>query len=83
MKLTNAFFVAACAAALLLQTHRVALAENSALPRQADNTEEKPGPITAEDQEVIEHMEMLKNLKLYKTEDIEMLLTLDVLTANE
>jgi hypothetical protein len=83
VKRTNALFIAACAAALLLQTHPAALAENSAQPRKEDTTEEKPGQITAEDKEVIEHMEMLKNLKLYKTEDIEMLLTLDVLTANE
>ncbi|MBN2106407.1 MAG: hypothetical protein JW832_03215 [Deltaproteobacteria bacterium] len=45
--------------------------------------EKKTEQISDEDKEIIQHMEMLKNLKLFDNEDIEMLETLDVLTANE
>ena len=83
MKQARVLFIAGCTAALLLQTCPVARAENSGQPRKTEASEEKIGQLSAEDKEVIEQMEMLKNLKLYDNEDMEMLLTLDVLTANE
>jgi len=83
VKQASVFFIAGCAAALLLQTGPVARAENSGQPRKTEAREEKTGQLSAEDREVIEQMEMLKNFKLYENENMEMLLTLDVLTANE
>ena len=80
---TRVVCIAGCAAALFLQTCPGARAENSGEPRKTEAKEEKTVQLSAEDREVIEHMDMLKNFKLYDKEDMDMLLTLDVLTANE
>lgn len=76
--------MAGYAAALLLQPGSFARAENAGQPEAAEAREEKAEQLTAEEREIIEHMELLQNFELYDNdENMELLLTLDVLTANE
>lgn|GEM_PF-2586920 len=83
MKRARVLFIAGWTSVLLLQACPGARAENSGEPRKTEAKEEKTVQLSAEEKEVIEHMDMLKNFKLYDNENMEMLLTLDVLTANE
>lgn len=82
MKQAGSFFLAALAAALLLQAGTPAGAATAEEP-DTEASEEMTEQLSDEDREIIENMEMLKNLELYDNENMEMLLTLDVLTANE
>ena len=82
MKRTQSFFMAVCAAFLLL-AGPFARAETPGQPGPAEGREEKTEHLSAEDREIIEHMEMLQNFELYEDENMELLLTLDLLTANE
>jgi hypothetical protein len=81
VKQGRVFFRAAWAAALLMTAGPEAVAWPQEAGQQKE--EKKTEQISDEDKEIIQHMEMLKNLKLFDNEDIEMLETLDVLTANE
>jgi len=82
VKRNTVFFMAFCTAALLLTANcdRVAWSQDD---EQKKKEEKKTEQISQEDREVIEHMEMLKNLELFDNADLEMLKNLDVLTANE
>jgi hypothetical protein len=75
------FIRAAWAAAFLLTAGLDAVVWPQAADSQKE--EKKIEQIPDEDREVIENMELLKNLKLFDNEDIELLKDLDVLTANE
>ena len=82
MKRGAVFFMVCCFAAFLL----VADGDKSAWSQDAGQNkkeEKKTEQISQEDKEVIEQMEMLKNLDLFDNADLEMLKNLDVLTANE
>lgn len=81
MKRGRVFFKAAWAAAFLMTAGPEAVAWPQDAPQQEE--EKKTEQLPDEDKEIIQHLEMLKNLKLFDNEDIEMLETLDVLTANE
>ena len=81
MKPGRVFFRAAWAAALLMTAGFEAVAWSQDAEQQKEETTTEQ--LSDEDKEIIQHMEMLKNLKLFDNEDIEMLETLDVLTANE
>jgi hypothetical protein len=82
VKLDTVFFRAFCAAALLLTADLGGVARSQDA-EQKKKEEKKIEQISAEDREVIEHMEMLKNLELFDNADVELLKNLDVLTANE
>lgn len=82
MKRDTAFFMALWAAALLLTADQGGVARSQDAG-QKKKEEKKIEQISAEDREVIEHMEMLKNLELFDNADVELLKNLDVLTANE
>jgi hypothetical protein len=76
------FSMALCAAVLLL----AAGFDGVAWPQDAgkkQKEEQKIERISDEDKEVVENMEMLKNLNMFDNADMEMLKNLDVLTANE
>jgi len=76
------FFIALCTAALLLTADFAGVAwPQDAVKKQKE--EKKTERISDEDKEVIEQMEMLKNLNMFDNADMEMLKNLDVLTANE
>ncbi len=84
MKRATGYILAGCAALLALAGPAAgADAEAAGQPEKKEARQDDERQLSAEEREIIEHMEMLKNLKLYKKEDMEMLLTLDVLTANE
>ena len=82
MKQAGIFLCCLCAAASFVFFAGAARAEDPAAVQ--NQTQPAPaGQLSAEDRELVENLELLKNLGLYDNEDMDMLLTLDVLTANE
>lgn len=83
MRRAGALVSALWAAALLVQAGAASPAGDSGQPRKPEASQEMPAELSAEDREIIEHMDMLSNMKLCENENMELLLALDVLTANE
>lgn len=84
MKRAGTFLAALWAAFLIGQAGAAAPAgDGGGQPRKPGAGRETTSELSAEDREIIEHMDMLKNMKLYDNENMELLLALDVLTANE